>query len=199
MENSPFAVGIIIAKACKSERRTAVFAILIGVYEDIVVFHILNIIGRCILIKNIIDAFRNQLFHFLKRLIETVVEASKLDAFVFLIREKEERLVSRDLKNSPFDAFFVVSFPEVIGSMYSGLAVVSRAVFIEIERESVALLILVRDIGTGKTCMVVLVDALRYAFPYCCGRLFQRVLFADEVRAILTSPTIEIVGFLASD
>ena len=69
--------------------------------------------------------------------------------------------------------------------MYSGLAVVSMAVFIEIERESVALLILVRDIGTGKTCMIVLVYALCHAVLYCGDRLFQCVLLADKVRAII--------------
>lgn len=185
VENSPLTVGIIIAEACESERSTVVLAVFVGVYEDVVVFHVLDIISRGIFVKDIVDAFRNQLFHFPECLVEGVVETCELNALVLLVRKKKEGLVSRDLKNSPFDAFFVVSFPEVIGSMYSRLAVVSMAVFIEIERESVALLILVRDIGTGKTCMIVLVDALCHAVLYCGDCLFQRVLLADEVRAII--------------
>ena len=59
MENSPLAVWIIVAEACEGERRTVVLAVLVRVYEDIVVFHILNIIGRGILVEDIIDAFRN--------------------------------------------------------------------------------------------------------------------------------------------
>lgn len=39
--------------------------------------------------------------------------------------------------------------------------------------------ILVRDIGTGKTCMIVLVDALCHAVLYCGNCLFQGVLLAD--------------------
>ena len=39
VENSPFTVGIIVAEACESERRTVVLAVLVRVYEDIVVFH----------------------------------------------------------------------------------------------------------------------------------------------------------------
>lgn len=147
MENSPLAVWIIVAEACESERRTVVLAVLARVYEDIVVSHVLYVISRGILVEDIVDAFRNQLFHFPECLVEGVVETCELDALVLLVRKKKEGLVSRDIKNSPFGAFFVVFFPEVIGTMYSGLAVVSRTVFIEIERESIVLLILVRDIG----------------------------------------------------
>ena len=39
MENSPLAVWIIVAEACEGERRTVVLAVLVRVYEDIVVFH----------------------------------------------------------------------------------------------------------------------------------------------------------------
>lgn len=64
MENSPLAVWIIVAEACEGERRTVVLAVLVRVYEDIVVFHILNIICRGILVEDIIDAFRNQILQF---------------------------------------------------------------------------------------------------------------------------------------
>lgn len=46
MENSPLAVGIIVAEACEGERRTVVLTVLVRVYEDIVVFHVLNVISR---------------------------------------------------------------------------------------------------------------------------------------------------------
>ena len=63
MENSPLAVWIIVAEACESERRTVVLAVLARVYEDIVVSHVLYVISRGILVEDIVDAFRNQLFH----------------------------------------------------------------------------------------------------------------------------------------
>ena len=154
-------------------------AVLARVYEDIVVFHILNIIGRGILVEDIIDAFRNQLFHFLKRLIETVVEARKLDAFVFLVRKKKEGLVGCDFVNDPLDTLLVIPIPVVICAIRSGFATVSVAVLIEGERKAVVVFVFVRDISSGKTCMIVLVDALCHAVFYCGDRLFQGVLLAD--------------------
>ena len=59
------------------------------------------------------------------------------------------------------------------------------AVLIEGERKAVVVFVFVRDISSGKTCMIVLVDALCHTVFYCGDRLFQRVFLADEVRAII--------------
>jgi hypothetical protein len=53
------------------------------------------------------------------------------------------------------------------------------AVLIEGERKAVVVFVFVRDISSGKTCMIVLVDALCHAVFYCGDRLFQGVLLAD--------------------
>lgn len=114
MENSPLAVGIIVAEACEGERRTVVLTVLVRVYEDIVVFHVLNVISRGIFVKDIVDAFRNQLFHFPECLVEGVVEARELDALVLLVRKKKEGLVGCDFVNDPLDTLLVIPIPVVI-------------------------------------------------------------------------------------
>lgn len=95
MENSPLAVWIIVAEACEGERRTVVLTVLVRVYEDIVVFHVLNVISRGIFV-------------------EGVVEARELDALVLLVRKKKEGLVGCDFVNDPLDTLLVIPIPVVI-------------------------------------------------------------------------------------